>query len=173
MYIARAFSAGEAAEIVAAAVRVTPWRDAGINADLAVDRGVRDAEILFEADAPALIARCRERLFAATRHAAAAVAPKTVLAEIQIVRYRAGGKYVDHRDSPDLGATPRTLSLVAYLNEDFTGGETVFADPAVTVSPVAGTVVAFAPVLLHRAAPVTAGTKYVVTAWYHRPPAPA
>jgi hypothetical protein len=31
--------------------------------------------------------------------------------------------------------------------------------------------VVFAPVLLHRADPVTAGTKYVITAWYHVPPA--
>jgi predicted 2-oxoglutarate/Fe(II)-dependent dioxygenase YbiX len=170
MYIARAFTAEEAAEIVATATRATTWRDAGINADLEVDRAVRDAEVLFEADAPALIGRCRDRLFAATRSIAANVAAKTVLAEIQIVRYHAGGKYVDHRDTPALGATPRVLSLVCYLNEDFTGGETVFADPAGTISPLTGTVVVFSPVLLHRAEPVTVGTKYVVTAWYHTPP---
>jgi hypothetical protein len=74
-----------------------------------------------------------------------------VLAEIQIVRYHAGGRYADHRDTPELGATPRALSLVCYLNDDFTG--------------------AFSPVLLHRAEPVTSGTKYVITAWYHVPPA--
>jgi predicted 2-oxoglutarate/Fe(II)-dependent dioxygenase YbiX len=125
---------------------------------------------LFETDAPALIGRCRDRLFAATRSVAATVAAKTVLAEIQIVRYHAGGKYVDHRDTPALGATPRALSLVCYLNEDFTGGETVFADPPVTVSPLTGTVVVFSPVLLHRAEPVLTGTKYIVTAWYHTPP---
>jgi prolyl 4-hydroxylase len=158
--------------MVAAAARVTSWHDAGINTNLDVDRTVRDAEILFEADAPALIARCRDRLFAATRTAAVAVAPKTVLAEIQIVRYHPGGRYVDHRDTPELGATPRALSLVCYLNEDFTGGETVFADPLVTVSPVAGEVVIFSPVLLHRAEPVASGTKYIITAWYHTPPAP-
>src|SRR5580704_2710592 len=130
MYIARAFTAAEAAEIVTAVAHVSSWRDAGINANLDVDHAVRDAEILFEADAPGLVARCRDRLFAATRSVAASVAPKTVLAEIQIVRYHAGGKYVDHRDTPALGATPRVLSLVGYLNDDFTGGETVFADPA-------------------------------------------
>jgi len=170
MDIRQAFAAAEASAIVAAAAGSTVWRNAGINADLDVDRTVRDAEILFEADAPELIGRCRDRLFAATRSIASALVPKSVLAEIQIVRYHAGGKYVDHRDTPDIGATPRVLSLVCYLNEDFTGGETVFADPAVRVSPLTGAVVVFSPLLLHRAEPVVAGTKYIVTAWYHTPP---
>ncbi len=170
MHIVRAFAATEAAEIVAAAARSAKWRDAGINANLDVDRAVRDAEVLFESDEPALIGACRDRLFAATRTIAAAVAAKSVLAELQIVRYVPGGKYVDHRDSPAPGATPRVLSLVGYLNDDFTGGETVFADPAIVVSPLAGAVVVFSPLLLHRAEPVIAGTKYVVTAWYHVPP---
>jgi predicted 2-oxoglutarate/Fe(II)-dependent dioxygenase YbiX len=170
MHVVRAFAAAEAAEIVDAAARLTSWRAAGINANLDVDRAVRDAEILFEADAPALVAHCRDRLFAATRTIAASIAPKTVLAEIQIVRYHPGGKYADHRDSPALGATPRALSLVCYLNEDFTGGATVFAGPAVTIAPLAGALVIFSPVLLHRAEPVTGGTKYIITAWYHTPP---
>jgi prolyl 4-hydroxylase len=86
------------------------------------------------------------------------------------VRYQPGGNYVDHRDSPELGATPRALSLVCYLNDDFTGGETVFTNPDITIPIRTGTVVAFSPVLLHRANPVLTGTKYVITAWYHTPP---
>jgi len=169
--VTRAFAAAEAATIVAEAARCPTWHDAGINANLEVDRAVRDAEILFEADAPALIGRCRDGLFAATRSIAAAAAPKTVLAEIQIVRYHAGGKYVEHRDSPAPNATPRALSLVCYLNDDFTGGETVFTDPARTISALTGNVIVFPPTLLHRANPVITGTKYVLTAWYHtRPP---
>jgi prolyl 4-hydroxylase len=117
-----------------------------------------------------LIGICRDRLFAATRNIAAAAAPKTVLAEIQIVRYHAGGRYVEHRDTPELGATPRALSLVCYLNDDFTGGQTIFITPEVTIPIVTGTVVAFSPILLHRAQPVITGTKYVITAWYHVPP---
>lgn len=167
----RAFSANEAAAVVAAAAASTTWRDAGINANLEVDRSIRDAEVLFEADNAVLIELCRERLFAATRNIAALVATGTVLAEIQLVRYHVGGKYVEHRDSPAAGATPRALSLVCYLNDDFAGGATTFAEPDLAVSPPAGTAVVFSPVLLHRAEPVTAGTKYVITAWYHVPPA--
>jgi hypothetical protein len=176
IFVTRAFEAHEAAAIVAAAECATSWQDAGINANLDVDRSVRDAEVLFEPTDSAesaertLIAHCRDRLFTATRTIAGTVAPKTVLAEIQIVRYHPGGRYVEHRDTPELGATPRALSLVCYLNGDFTGGETVFINPNIAIPIVTGTVVAFSPVLLHRAEPIITGTKYVITAWYHVPP---
>jgi predicted 2-oxoglutarate/Fe(II)-dependent dioxygenase YbiX len=170
MYLVRAFDAVEAAAVVSAAAASRAWSAAGINENLDVDRAVRDAEVLFEATAPELLGHCRDRLFAATRDIAAMMAAKTVLAELQIVRYHAGGRYVDHRDTPEIGATPRALSLVCYLNDDFSGGATVFADPEIAIVPERGRVVAFSPVLLHRAEPVTAGTKYVVTAWYHVPP---
>ena len=119
IYVTRAFEADEAADVVATAARATTWQDAGINADLQVDRSVRNAEVLFESSGPvesaahALMGRCRD---------------------------------------------------------DFTGGETVFTDPATTIPIVTGTVVAFSPVLLHRAQPIIAGTKYVITAWYHTLP---
>ena len=170
MFLTRAFEAAEAAGIVAAAAGSKAWRDAGINANLEVDRSVRAAEVLYEAADPLLIGMCRDRLFAATRGLASAVAARTVLAEIQIVRYHVDGRYIDHRDSPAPGATPRALSLVCYLNDDFVGGATAFAEPDIAISPLSGVAVVFSPVRLHRAEPVTAGTKYVITAWYHVPP---
>jgi predicted 2-oxoglutarate/Fe(II)-dependent dioxygenase YbiX len=170
MFLTRAFDAAETADIVATVAGSTSWSEASINANLDVDRSVRDADVIYESANPALIGHCRDRLFAATREIASAVAAKTVLAEIQIVRYHAGGRYVDHRDSPAPGATPRALSLVCYLNDDFAGGATVFTEPDIGLSPLAGAVVAFSPVLLHRAEPVTAGIKYAITAWYHTPP---
>jgi predicted 2-oxoglutarate/Fe(II)-dependent dioxygenase YbiX len=171
MFLTRAFAADDAAAIVAAAANSTAWRDAGINANLEVDRTVRDAEVLYEADEPSLIVRCRDGLFAATRGIASTQAARTVLAEIQIVRYHVDGRYIEHRDSPAMGATPRALSLVCYLNDDFAGGATVFAQPDIAISPLGGVAVVFSPVLLHRAEPVTSGTKYAITAWYHVPPA--
>ena len=172
MYLTRAFDPSEATAIVTAAAASPCWRAAGINANLEVDRSVREAEVLHEADDPALIGDCRERLFAATSGLARVVAAGTVLAEIQIVRYHVRGRYIEHRDSPARGATPRALSLVAYLNEDFGGGATTFSERDVTLSPLSGVVAVFPPEILHRAEPVTAGTKYVITAWYHMPPSP-
>lgn len=170
MFLMRALAATDALAIVAGAAGSSAWRDAGINANLDVDRTVRDAEMLFETGEPALIGRCRDALFAATRGIAATLAARTVLAEIQIVRYHVAGRYVDHRDSPAIGVTPRALSIVCYLNDDFSGGATVFAQPDVEISPLRGVAVVFSPVLLHRAEPVTTGTKYAITAWYHVPP---
>jgi len=168
----RAFGPDEAARLCRRAAEAPGWAPAPINADLAVDRRIRDAEVL-QADAdPPLFASCHHRLVAATSAAAARLAPTGRLAEMQFVRYTAGGTYVDHRDSPAPGATPRVVSLVCYLNDDFSGGATVFSAGGVRVEPVSGMVVAFAPLLLHRAEPVTAGTKYVITAWYHEAPGP-
>jgi predicted 2-oxoglutarate/Fe(II)-dependent dioxygenase YbiX len=170
VYVERAFSAEEAAAAVAAASAAPGWREAGINADLAVDRSIRDAEVLYEDAHPELIGWCRERLFAATSRIATGLAPRTVLAELQIVRYRTGGRYVEHRDTPAPGETPRALSVVCYLNDDFSGGATAFPEREFAFQPWCGMTVIFPPAMLHRAEPVLAGTKYAITAWYHVPP---
>lgn len=170
LYRVRLFAPHEAAALAAEAAAAASWRAAGINAADAVDRNVRDAEVLQEAGAPALFARFRDRIWAATRDLALARAPDAVPAELQVVRYRPGGGYVDHRDSPAAGATPRVLSVVAYLNGDVSGGATVFPDLDVAIQPESGIALLFAPELLHRAEPVTAGIKLVLTAWYHVPP---
>jgi predicted 2-oxoglutarate/Fe(II)-dependent dioxygenase YbiX len=169
MFLMRVCDSDECAEIVARCDRAT-WSGATINADRSIDRSVRDADVVDETANPELIEHVRALLFAATRTLAAALVPGTVLAEVQIVRYGAGGRYVDHRDTPAGGATPRALSLVWYLNAGLQGGETRFSDPDIVVSPVSGVAIAFAPVLMHRAEPVAAGTKYAVTAWYHELP---
>jgi predicted 2-oxoglutarate/Fe(II)-dependent dioxygenase YbiX len=171
IYVARAFSPAEAAAVVATAAAATDWSAAGINAGQTVDPSVRSADVLFESSQPALVAGCRDRLFAATSRLASALAPKTVLAELQIVRYGAGGRYIDHRDSPAPGATPRALSVVCYLNDDFTGGATSFPEREFAFQPWAGMALIFAPELLHRAEAVVDGMKYAITAWYHVPPA--
>jgi predicted 2-oxoglutarate/Fe(II)-dependent dioxygenase YbiX len=171
IYVERAFTPAEAAAAVETAAAASNWSAAGINADLTVDRSVRSADVLFEVAHPELIALCRDRIFAATSRLASALAPKTVLAEIQVVRYPAGGRYVDHRDTPAPGATPRALSVVCYLNDDFLGGATSFPEREFAFQPWAGMALVFPPELLHRAEPVVEGTKYAVTAWYHIPPA--
>jgi prolyl 4-hydroxylase len=171
IYVLRPDATGVAEALRGAAAASPAWRAAEINADLEVNRAVRDADVLGEVEHPQLIAACRDRLFAATRDLASALVPRTVLAEVQVVRYVPGGTYVDHRDTPAPGATPRALSLVWYLNDGFGGGETAFVERDVALQPLAGLVVAFRPELLHRAEPVTTGTKYAVTAWYHVPPA--
>jgi len=170
LHAVRAFGVDEVAKIVLALVASgAAWEAATINKDQAVDRAVRDADVLDEVAERALIRRCSDRLFAATRGIAARFVPFSLLAEVQIVRYQPGGKFVDHRDSPAAGAGPRALSLVCYLNDDFEGGATVFPELSATVQPASGIAIVFAPEVLHRAEPVIGGTKFALTAWYHTP----
>lgn len=153
------------ASLVARAERAS-WTAATIN-DRSIERAIRDAEVLDEAAHPALIADVHELLSLATSDLAAEMVPNAILREIQLVRYRPGGHYLDHRDTPAIGATPRVLSLVWYLNDGFQGGETRFVNPDIIVSPVNGVAIAFSPVLMHRSEPIVAGVKYAVVAWYH------
>lgn len=167
VFAARAFSPEEAAVVRGIAEATDAWGPAVINDGNAVDRSIRDAQTL-QADAnPRLVGMCHQRLLAVTSERASAMAPGGRLGEMQFVRYAAGGGYVEHRDTPDRQATTRVLSLVCYLN-DCAGGATVFSQLGLRVEPSSGLVIAFDPTLLHAAEPVTAGTKYAITAWYHR-----
>jgi predicted 2-oxoglutarate/Fe(II)-dependent dioxygenase YbiX len=77
-------------------------------------------------------------------------------------RYDPGERFAPHRD----GAFRRDngecslLTFMIYLNEGFSGGDTVFAD--VTVTPQRGMALIFEHDLLHEGAPVTSGRKYVL-----------
>jgi predicted 2-oxoglutarate/Fe(II)-dependent dioxygenase YbiX len=166
LFAVQVCDADESAAIVARAERAS-WHSATINADRSIDRSVRDADVLDQAANTDFIEDLRDRLRAATCDLAAELAPDSELAEIQLVRYRPGGHYLDHRDTPALGATPRALSIVWYLNDGFSGGATRFVSPDIVVSPVAGVAIAFSPILMHRAEPIVAGAKYAVVAWYH------
>jgi len=172
VHAVRVFGADEAAGLARTIAACPQWDAATINADLAVDRAVRDADVLDEIGQRELIRRCRERLYTATRGIAAQAVPFASLGEAQIVRYVPGGKFIDHRDSPAKGASPRVLSIVCYFNDDFSGGATVFPERSLTVSPERGLALVFVPELLHRGEAVTAGTKYVMTAWYLTPQEP-
>jgi predicted 2-oxoglutarate/Fe(II)-dependent dioxygenase YbiX len=159
IYVVRAFSAEEAAAVTGTLAATSAWHEAD-----------EAAEVLHADARPELIALCRDRLSAATGRIASALAPKTGLAEIQLVRYRTGGRAVEHHNRPTRDATSRALSLVCFLNDDFGGGATAFPAREFTLQPWCGMAVVFAPDMPHGAEPVTEGTKYAVTAWYHLPP---
>lgn len=80
------------------------------------------------------------------------------------MRYSEGEYFGLHSDAPFIapdGAFTR-LSLVLYLNDDYTGGETVFPDQALEVIPEVGKVLLFPPTLRHMSKPISRGTKYIV-----------
>jgi len=97
---------------------------------------------------------------------------------VQILHYGAGGHYIPHVDAEtlykdELGLSlwektlDRDLSIVYFLNDDFTGGELVFPELDLVIEPQAGTLVCFPSDhnYIHGVNPVTAGQRYTLVTW--------
>lgn len=90
----------------------------------------------------------------------------------ELLRYQPGDKFETHVDMiANSSWKARTLTLLAYLNDDFSGGETEFVKPGpeVTVQPKRGKAIASPPFWTHphRGCPPTSGSKYVVLGWLY------
>jgi len=74
--------------------------------------------------------------------------------------------YKRHADVSDLACSRRYLAMVFYLNDDFTGGETVFY-PDRVVTPMKGSVLIFPPYWMfpHEGKPVITGNKYIMSTY--------
>lgn len=83
-----------------------------------------------------------------------------------IMRYDTGDYFNVHKDEDP--HYDRTVALVAYLNDDYTGGELEFPDFGLSVKPSAGDVLVFPGSFAyrHRVKPVTSGTRYAVVNWF-------
>lgn len=89
----------------------------------------------------------------------------------QLVRYPPGGFFRVHRDNgPHIAH--RYVTVVGYLNDDFTGGGTHFPDADYTAQPARGQALLFPSDYRHQGQPVEAGTKYVLVTWLSAPPPP-
>jgi len=106
--------------------------------------------------------------------------------DLQVVRYKPGTYYRAHHDSccddsdackhfETLGGQ-RVGTLLVYLNEEFTDGETHFPDhgdvkmraspgSAIFFRPLAADAAQCHPKALHAGLPISSGTKYVCNAW--------
>lgn len=96
----------------------------------------------------------------------------THLANVEVLRYRPSGHYVQHVDN-GIGFQTRKLSVVVMLSDpdDYKGGKLQLigkAKPDVAPSE-RGTVVVFPSWLLHKVTPVTAGERRSMTAWVQGP----
>jgi prolyl 4-hydroxylase len=112
--------------------------------------------------------------------------PQKNCEKLQVVRYRPGGFYNEHHDAccddhegcynfEDQGGQ-RVGTLLLYLNNDFTDGETnfpKFGDLKLKAGP--GSAIFFHPLsdecdkchphALHAGLPISSGTKYICNAW--------
>lgn len=82
------------------------------------------------------------------------------------LKYSQSQHYVPHTD--DSPITQRRVSGIAYLNDDFEGGELHFTKLNIKYYPMAGDIILFPSNMPyeHEAMPVIEGTKYSVVGWW-------
>jgi len=96
----------------------------------------------------------------------------------QLLRYGVGGMYEPHIDGEGIWmnsdgskvwrkTVDRDISLVLYLNDDFEGGEFVFPDLHMKLSPKAGLLLCFPSShhYRHGVLPVTKGERFAMVTW--------
>lgn len=82
---------------------------------------------------------------------------------LSVSKYREGAFMGIHTDYyGDAGVQP-LMSAVAYLNDDYEGGELDFPEQGLTIKPTAGSVVVFPSVepFYHQSLPIISGIKYM------------
>ena len=112
---------------------------------------------------------------ALNRRLAAASGTKVEAAEtLQVLRYGPGQQYKPHLDAIPGMANQRVLTFLIYLNEGYSGGETVFPELDLSVAGRTGLGLLFAnarqdgspdPRTRHAGAPVTTGSKLIASRW--------
>jgi len=82
-----------------------------------------------------------------------------------ILKYGQGQKFVNHID--DHKDYHRRMSLVYYINDDYTGGEIVFPRFGITYKPAKDELLIFPSTYVynHSVLPVIEGTRYAVVSW--------
>ena len=85
----------------------------------------------------------------------------------QMLKYSDKTEYKVHYDGTT--ASGRSISAIAYLNDDYKGGEIEFPNFNVKIKPETGMVILFPSnyAYAHIAHPVTSGTKYAIVTWIH------
>jgi len=83
-----------------------------------------------------------------------------------ILKYQDGAEYKNHYDCGP-GTNKRVVSMLAYLNEEYSGGELEFVNFGIKYKPSAGDIILFPSsyIYSHIAHPVTSGTKYAIVTW--------
>lgn len=108
------------------------------------------------------------------RIAAAADVPVECGEPLQILRYRPGQEFKPHRDCTGMSENQRILTMLVYLNDAYTGGETEFLHNGLKVRGNAGDGLLFRnadedgepdPSSLHAGLPIRSGEKIVASRW--------
>jgi len=93
----------------------------------------------------------------------------TKIDQIDLLKYSVGGKYTVHVDN--FTTTPRHLSIILNLNNDYEGGDLIFTDQKEKeikrLKLEKGSVVFFPSNFMypHSIEPITKGTRYSIVSW--------
>jgi prolyl 4-hydroxylase len=110
--------------------------------------------------------------------------------KMQVVKYEPNGFYIDHFDAScddkkecvefEKNGGQRVLTMIIYLNDDFTGGTTRFKNLQKEFQPVKNNSLLFYslqkngnkchPLSLHSGMPVKTGEKYIANIWLRERP---
>jgi predicted 2-oxoglutarate/Fe(II)-dependent dioxygenase YbiX len=90
-----------------------------------------------------------------------------MLCPMSISKYFVGSQMGKHTDTHD-DDEGKTISVVLYLNDDYTGGEIEFEDQGILVKPTAGSIMVFPSrkPYFHASKPVLSGEKYIVPGFW-------
>ncbi len=93
---------------------------------------------------------------------------------LALLRYRPGQEYREHLDTIAGADNQRIRTVLLYLNDGFLGGETVFPELGLTVTPAPGDALVFDTIVSdgrpdprarHAGLPVRQGEKWLATRW--------
>lgn len=165
----------EVSDLRAAIRSAQAWKSATVQSgsESRVEVSIRKADVLMATDEPALFVRF-ERLYQTRIQALARVLSNSKLESTrpQIVRYVPGNYYHVHRDNSGQ-YHQRLLSVVCYLNDDFTGGETYFPELCRGFRAPPGKALIFPSKLPHAGSNVETGEKLIMVQWLIRQDVPA
>ena len=143
----------------------------GADHERKLDTEIRKASVVASKD-PALIRKMFERLIRqyVQPHFGVIISAYSFP---QFLKYTTDGKYEPHvdghtrLDGKDLKFHDRDITVLLYLNEDFTGGTLGLPNHARVVHPREGSLVSFpaGPHFLHSANPVKSGYRYALVSW--------
>ena len=95
------------------------------------------------------------------------------------MHYAPGQQYREHLDTLPGKVNQRIATVILYLNEGYTGGETAFSDSGISFKGRAGDALFFRnvrpdgspdPASRHAGRPVIQGAKWVATRWLRAGP---
>lgn len=98
---------------------------------------------------------------------------------LQVLRYRPGQEYRPHSDALPAQTNQRVLTMLVYLNADYSGGETLFTRTGLKFGGGKGAGLLFRnalpgglpdPDAQHAGLPVLAGEKYLASRWIREQP---